>query len=271
MFANYVALPFVLLSLLFLYLAWDVDADYAFWIMPSVVMSAVVYIFSPQLNWWWYSKHPPELSPGLRTLLERFGVFYNRLDEAGKLKFRQRVALFTMGADWEPMGWPEETIPPDVKTVIAAQAVMLSFNKDKFLFEQFEKVIVYPAPFSTPEYPFDHASELYLEDGCLLFSGRQVLSAFMQPLSWYNVALHEYARVYVLAYPKEQWPAFAEESIWEQLQEASGMPRAHVESVIGLAGAEVLPVAIHHYFMFPEAFKKVLPEVNGVLEEIFGK
>jgi len=271
MFSNYVALPFVLLSLVFLYLAWDVDSDYAFWIMPSVVMSAVVYIFSPQINWWWYNRNPPELSPGLRALLERFSMFYNRLDAAGKLKFRQRTALFTMASDWEPMGWPDETIPPDVQTVIAAQAVMLTLNKDKFLFEQFEKTIVYPAPFSTPEYPYDHASELYAEDGCLLFSGRQVLTAFMQPLIWYNVALHEYARVYVLAYPKEPWPVFSEESIWEQLQEISGMPHAHVESVIGLPGAEPLPVAIHHYFTSPEAFGKVLPETNAVLEGIFGK
>ncbi|MCC6283545.1 MAG: hypothetical protein IT262_23265, partial [Saprospiraceae bacterium] len=144
------------------------------------------------------------------------------------------------------------------------------FHKDTFLFEQFEKNIVYPAPFSTPEYPFDHASELYAEDGCLLFSGRQVLAAFMQPLSWYNVALHEYARVFVLAYPKEPWPVFSDENIWEQLEKAGGMPRAHVESVIGLAGADPLPVAIHHYFTFPEGFRKALPEVSGVLDGIFG-
>lgn len=270
MFANLIALPFVLLSLVFLYLAWDVDSDYAVWIVPCVLMSAVVYIFSPQINWWWYNKRPPELSAGLRALLERFGVFYNRLDTAGKLKFRQRTALFTMATDWDPMGWPDETIPPDVQAIIAAQAVTLTFHKEKFLFDPFEKVIVYPGPFSTPEYPFDHASELYAADGCLLFSAREVMKAFAEPASWYNVGLHEYARVYERAYPLAPWPTFDEETIWEKLETISGMPRAHVESVIGLAGTETLPVAVHHYFVFPERFREGLPEIYKVFGEIFG-
>lgn len=269
MFANLVAAPFIFASIILLYMAWEVDSDYAIWIVPAVLSSAVVYIFGPQINWWWYSKNPPKLSPGLLALLERFSVSYKRLDEAGKLKFRSRVALFTMGTDWEQMAWPDEVLPPDVQTVIAAQAVTVSFHKERFLFDQFEKIIVFPAPFSTPEYPFDHASELFAEDGCLLFSARQVMMAFMQPGSWYNVALHEYARVYARAYPKEHWPVLPEETIWEKLEEVSGMQRSHVESVIGLAGTEPLPVAIHHYFTFPESFKKVMPEAFEALESVF--
>lgn len=270
MFANYLALPFVVLSLLFLYLAWEVDSDYAIWILPGVLVSAVLYIFNPQINWWWYSKRPPELSAGLRSLLGRFGSFYKRLSEADKRKFRGRVALFTMAVDWEPLGWPDETLPPDVQTIIAAQAVTLTFHKEKFLFDEFEKVIVYPAPFSTPEYPFDHASEMYAADGCLLFSAREVMKAFAEPANWYNVALHEYARAYERAYPLAPWPTLREEDIWEKLEAISGMPRSHVESVIGLAGTEALPVAVHHYFVFPDRFVEVLPEVYNVFEEIFG-
>jgi hypothetical protein len=270
MIANLIALPFVVLSLVFLYLAWEVDPDYAIWILPFVLTSAGLYVFSPQINWWWYSRRPKDLSPGLRAMLERSGGLYSRLTAADKLKFRQRVGLFTMGTDWEPMAWPDEEIPPDVQTAISVQAVTLGFRKEKLLFEQFEKVIVYPAPFSTPEYPFDHASELFAADGCLLFSARQVMEAFMRPATLYNVALHEYARVFVLTYPNEPWPALSDESIWEKLQEASGMPRGHVESVIGLAGVEPLPVAVHHYFVFPEGLKRALPEVFEVFEGVFG-
>ena len=74
MFANYVATPFVALSLVFLYMAWEVDSDYAIWILPFVLLSAAVYIFSPQINWWWYSRHPKDLSPGLRAMMERSGL-----------------------------------------------------------------------------------------------------------------------------------------------------------------------------------------------------
>lgn len=270
MFSNYLAIPSVLLSLLFLYLAWEVDSEYSIWIAPCVVLSAVIYIFSPQINWWWYNRRPPRLEPGLISLLERFCGFYRRLSPGEKERFRGRVALFRMGTDWEPMAFEEEAVPADVQLVLAAQAVMLAFGRPALLFDKFEKVIVYPRPFSTPEYPFDHASELFEPDGCVLFSAEQLMRAFAEPSNWYNVGLHEYAKVYALTYPGEPYPNFEAEDVWEKLQTVSQMPRGHVESVVGIAGVDALPVAIHHYFVFPERFREVFPEEAKVFDGIFG-
>lgn len=269
MFANYLAAPFVGGAILFLYLSWTQDNELAPWIIPFVVVSAVIYAFSPQINWWWYNRHPQELSPGLIGLLDRCCGFYRRLKTADKKRFRERVGLFRMGTDWEPTGWPDDILPPDVELVLAAQAVTLTFHKPTFLFEKFEKVIVYPRPFPTEEYQFAHASELFEPDGCLLFSAEQAMKAFLQPSQWYNIGLHEYAKAYVLTYPGEPYPELPEEGIWEKLQAASGMPREHVESVIGLAGVDPLPVAIHHYFIFPEKFRAVLPETAEALDRVF--
>jgi hypothetical protein len=93
---------------------------------------------------------------------------------------------------------------------------------------------------------------------------------FVKPMQWYNVAMHEYAKVFQLKYPEEAWPAFAEEDVWTKLESVSGMPRAHVESVIGLAGVEAFPVAVHHYFTFPLRFAAVFPTENQAFEKIFG-
>lgn len=269
MFSNYLAAPFVLLSLVFLYMAWEVDSDYALWIAPFVVLSALVYIFAPQINWWWYRRRPPKLERGLINLLERFSGFYQRLGPAEQKRFRDRVALFRMGTDWEPMAFEGEAVPHDVQLALAAQAVMLTFNKPEFLFHKFEKVIVYPRPFPTPEHPFEHASELYEPDGCLLFSAEQVMLAFTEPDKWYDVSLHEYAKAFALTYPHEQYPTFDTDDAWEKLQRVSLMPRAHIESVIGMAGLEALPVAIHHFFIFPEQFKTVFPQEAQVLKAVF--
>ena len=270
MFSNYIAAPFVFLSLLFLYLTWEVDTDYALWIPPFVVLSAVIYIFSPQINWWWYKRRPPQLEPGLADLLHRYCGFYRRLPAAKKLEFQHRVVLFRMGTDWEPMAFEGETVPADVRMVISAQAVITLFRKPDYLYQKFEKVIVYPIPFSTPEYPFDHASELFEPDGCLLFSAEQLMLAFTQPTVWYNVALHEYAKVYMLTYPGEAFPVLDGADVWEKLQAVSDMPRGHVESVVGMAGVDVLPVAVHHYFTFPERFRQEFPEAAAAFGKIWG-
>lgn len=268
-FANLLAAPFIAGAILFLYLAWTKDSYLAPWMIPFVVVVALIYVFAPQINWWWYSRRPPALSPALRDLLERYCGFYRRLDAAGKQRFRDRAALFIIATDWTPMAWPEDELPPDVQLVLAAQAVMLSFHRADFLFEKFEKVIVYPIPFPSPEYDFVHASELYEADACLLFSAQHVIKAYIEPDQMYNVGMHEYAKAFALIYPNEAYPDFSAEDSWEQLEAISRMSREHIESVIGLAGVEALPVAIHHYFIFPEQFRAVLPQKAAALDRVF--
>ena len=270
MFANKIMLPFVLIAALFLVLAWTVDDSYSIYFVPFLVIAALIFILSPQINWWWYSRNPPELSLELRTILERSFGFYRRLSKAEQRRFRGRVALFNMGVDWEPLAFPEDFLPPDIQVAIAAQAVALTFRREQFLFDQFEKVIVFPRPFPTPEYPYDHASEMHEVDGCLLFSAEQVMKGFVKPTEWYNVAMHEYAKVFRLKYPEEAWPGFSDETVWAHLELVSGMPRAHVESVIGVAGVDAFPVAVHHFFIFPERFAAVFKQENQEFSKIFG-
>ncbi len=268
-FANLLAAPFVGGALFFLYLAWK-NSDYAPYMIPFVLVAALIWAFTPQINWWWYSRNPPALPAGLRAMLERFSIFYLRLKEPGKKRFRERTALFMLGTEWTPVGWPDEAVPPDVQFALAVQAVTLTFNKPVFLFDKFEKVIVYPLPFPSPEHDVVHASELYQEDGCLLFSAEQLMAAFVQPGAMYNIGLHEYAKAFMLTWPHEAWPDLQTEGIWDNLEAASRMPREHIESVVGLPVEDPLPVAIHHYFTFPEAFRAVLPEKSASFDRIFG-
>jgi hypothetical protein len=48
------------------------------------------------------------------------------------------------------------------------------------------------------------------------------------------------------------------------------MRRARIEAVIGIAGVEPLPVAIHHYFTFSGQMQRLMPAVYERLHAIFG-
>lgn len=272
-FANRLLITPVLCALLCLYLGWTYDsAAYAIWMAPFLVLSAVIYVLSPQINWWYYSRNPPEMAPPLRMLLEQRFVFYRKLAEAERKKFRARVELFRMGTDWTAIDFPEDALPPDIQVALAAQAVMLSFHKPEFLFKKFEKVVVYPYPFPSPAYDFPHTSELHEADGCLLFSAQQFMPVFLDPGYMYNIGLHEYARAFVLSYPEYAYPVFSDEShAWAMLERSSGMSREHIESLIGIPGQSPLPVAIHHYFTFPESLLRQMPEVFTQLNIIFSQ
>ena len=269
MFANLLMTPFALTTLVFFYLAWQVDSNYALWIIPFLLLTALIYILKPEINWWWYRRRPPQLSADLTRLLTRFCKPYQRLDPLQQQQFRERVALFCLATDWTPVAWPEESVPQDIQAALAAQAVALTLDRADFLFESFEKVIVYPGPFPTQLHLQAHASELYAPDGCLLFSAEQVLMAFTQPDRWFNVGLYEYARAFVRLHPTEVWPDLAGDGDWSRLEQVSGMPRSHVESIIGLPDADPLAVAIHHYFNFRERFVTKLTAEAAVFQQIF--
>jgi hypothetical protein len=268
MFSSRLAAPFVVGALFILYLSWEYGSQWAIWMAPMVLVSALIYVFSPQINWWYYSRYPRPLPEQERGLLADHADFYNRLDALGKQRFEARVRLFVMGTDWMALGWPDgqEEVPADIQLVLATQAVTLTWNKEDVLLAPFEQVVVYPKPFPSPEYPFAHASELYAPDGCLIFSAEQVMRAFIQPTVWYNVGLHEFAKAMVMRYPALPWPEAGD--IWDRLEEVSNMSRSHVESVIGLAGIDSLPVMIHHYRIFPDRFAAVFPSESRVLASI---
>jgi hypothetical protein len=274
MFAYRLIAPFVIFGAIAGTLAFYLDDHrYGYVMAAMLVVSAVIYFLSGEINWWYYSRNPLPMPEGLRPILAKGIPFYQQLSPEEKKRFEQRTMLFRMGTDWTPTGWGEdaETLPPDVEVALAAQAVMLTFKDDNILLEPFEKVIVYPRAFPTPDYQYAHASELYVPDACLLFSAETLMLAIAQPGQWYNIGLHEYAKVWLLRYPERHLPDFPDTpETWASLQEISGMPRTHIESVIGLKEpVSPVPVALHHFFMFREKFVSAFPEASAVFKQYF--
>ncbi len=267
MLSKLLAIPFVLALLVLLYLAWEADSSYAIYIVPAVLALVVIYIFQPQLDWWWYKRRPPELDGPIRKLFDRFHPFYRQLSAANQKRFRERVALYTLSKEFIPKAF--DHVPEDIKGVVAAQAVQLTFGQQDYQLSKFERIVVYPQPFPSPQYPEQfHASEIYEEDGVILFSAEQLMAAFAQPLKNYNIGLHEYAKVYISSYPEKEYPIF-DEFIWEKLEAISGFSKKFIHAYIGLEEVNPLPVGICLFFCFPLRFKNILPNAYQAFSQIF--
>ncbi len=252
-FAQRLTLPIAFLAMLFLYLAWEVNPGYAKWLVPCLVLLVVLFFSAPQLNWWWWQRNPPDLQPNIAAALQKYFPFYQKLDDVGKRKFRARVFLVVEGTEWIAKDFPDDEMPPDVQLPIAAAAAAVTFHRpdNDFLLKKFEKVVVYPRPFMSPDYPFPHDSELFEPDGCLIFSAEQIMSSFVQPLENYNPAFHEFAKATFLNWPEMEKPNLPDTpETWEKLEKISGLSREKVEKTIGLADLDVWAVALHHYFVF---------------------
>lgn len=262
------AVPFALLAALFIYLAYEIDEAYTIGIVITVLILVLFYVFAPQINWWYWQRHPPELPPSLRALVERT-PFYQRLTEADKAVFRQRVYLFNHSNVFMPQAIKEVT--DDIKTAISTAAVQVTMHRETFRFPEYETIIVYAHPFPSPRFPDHlHASEVFDDEhgNGLIFSVEHVMRSFLQPQQYYNVGLHEYAQLLIKTSPEYHFPRL-DEVHWPVLEKISGFPHQKLLEYIGLDEIDILPVAIAHYFVFPARFQQQLPEVFAELEGIF--
>ncbi|MCB0586994.1 MAG: zinc-dependent peptidase [Phaeodactylibacter sp.] len=267
--ARILSIPFAVLALVFLYLTWEVDTGYSIYIVPCVIAMALIYVLSPQINWWWFQRRPPELKPKIRMLITRHLPYYQKLVESEQGRFRKRVALYMEANDFRPQGM--ETVPEDLRAIAAACAVQITFGQKDFLLPKFENIIFYPHPFPSPQYPENfHSSEVYEEDGVVIFSAEQLLPGFLQPFQYYNIGLHEYAKVFVRSNPQIDFPKVGADT-WPALEQISGFRQAAIQKWINLDPIPVQPVSIAHFFTFPQRFQAVLPELYGQYERIFNQ
>lgn len=259
MLPRLLAFPCIVGIAVFLYLGYAVDTSYGKFIVPFIIGVWAAYIFEPQLNWWWYKRYPPDIDDQLKKMFEVKLPFYQKLSPENKSHFRQRTAMYMLANDFIPQG--PETVPEDVKGFITANIIQLTFGQTDYRMPKFERMVVYPTPFLSPQYrEYIHSSELFEEDGVLLFAIDHLMPGTMESTRYYNICLHEFARVFRLSYPEKKYPTFSE-SIWDDFAKLSGYTKVKIEKYIGLPDQDPWPVSVVLFFSFPAKFKKHLPEL----------
>lgn len=269
MLSRILLIPFVAGVLYFLNQMWEnPDTGFNIWILPFVIGGVIIYLFSPQIDWWWDTRNPPELDERMRNLLQKHHVFYRNLDVASKKRFRNRMALYMKAKEYRPMGGPE-TVPHDVMGFIAAAATQITFGQEDFLMDRFEHIIIYPGAFPSPQYPKDlHNSEHYTEDGVIMFAVKSIMDSTIYSPRAYHIGLHEYANVFKASFPNKAFPNL-EESIWQALEAISGMSKDFIHDSVGIPEVEAFPASVHHFFIFSKKFKELSPQLYADYVDVF--
>ncbi len=277
---QFIGLPFGMLATLFFAIAFvRHDGDWAKWgILPFIIL-AVSYVISPQINWWWYRRNPPELDMRIQRLLDDYFMFYKKLSPDLKKIFRQRTALYLLGNEFIRPVHPDDPdatanrkmVPEDLKAAVAATAVQLSFGKPDFMTGKFENIIIYPHPFPTPQYgDAFHTSEIYEPDGVILFASDILMAGFNSPQNYFSIGLYEFARIFKMMYPSVSYPVFGD-NIWEDFEKISGKSRTVIESTVGLTHLDIWGVAVYHFFTFADRFQKQLPDLYQLISNIINQ
>ena len=272
-----IGFPFGFLAIVLMLVAHQTgNSQWALWAIAPFLLLAIAFVLSPQINWWWWQRSPPTLDPRTERLLDDYFFYYKKLSPELKLRFRSRVALFLRAHEFmRPVDKNQmdaeanrSRVPEDLKAAVAAAAAQVFFGKPQLTAGKYENIIIYPHRFPTPQYPTFHASEIFDEDGVMLFDADTLMSGFSQPQRVFSVGLYEYVRIFRKTNPSVVAPIF-EENTFERLEKISGMTRATISSVVGLENLDDFGIVAHHFFNFGERFQTVLPDLYQLLVNIF--
>lgn len=229
-------------------------------IIVGVLGLAVAFVLAPQIDWWWYKRNPRDIDPQMASLFQQHLSFYQKLDDAGKLRFRQRADLYLMATEFiVPSQDEDKSVPEDLKHWVAAYAVMPTWAKPNVENEAYEKIVAYMQPFPSPQFPHHwHTSEIFEEDGVLLFALERMVQAVMNPTLCFNPVLYEYCRVFSKTYPTTTIDLTEEH--WLSLEQISGFPKEKIATDVGLPEIDIQAVATSFYLLFPTKFIQTLPK-----------
>jgi hypothetical protein len=273
----YAAAPFGIWAIVFFALAIvKDDGHWAIWAVPALIILSGLYVLSPQINWWWYRRNPPPLSIAAAKLLEEHFFYYKKLSPELKTRFRERVALFMLGnefirpvrADDSEAQQLRNTVPEELKAAVSALAAQVSFGQKEIMVSKFEHFILYPHPFPTPQYKNLHTSELYEEDGVVLLAADPLMMGLNNPQMFFSIGLYELAKIFAKTTPSVSEPVLTDND-WFLLSQISGMTKETISGIVGLYELDDFGIVAHHFFTFPELFKKVLPDLFQLLSNMF--
>ncbi len=242
--------------------------EYSVWLIPFVIALVIAQIFAPQIEWWGAKAHPVRIDSVIRRmLLEKFN-YYRRLPESLHENFDKRLWLIMKHKEWIPKKLP--SIPEDIKAIVMAPAIVLTMHQEDFLFEKYERIVLYKHPFPSPKYHQWHASETHHEDGVLIFSIEQLFNAFLNPSKYYNIAYHEWAGAWLHTYGVAE-AAGMKCLTWELLEKIAPYGKTEIEAWLGLPVEDLRQVTIHHYFVFPDRMKREAADSYTALNKIWAR
>jgi MtfA peptidase len=210
-----------------------------------------------------------------RKILESKFPYYKKLCTKDKKKFEKRVQYFISTKQFIPRNMKEVT--PEMKCLISATAIQLTFGFPGLNLASFKKIIIYPDSYYSMIKRTYHKGEVNPSAGIIVLSWKNFEENHMDTHSQKNLGLHEMAHALRLENRllNEEYDFF-DESILNQWDKLS---KHEVEKIregndsffrdyAGTNSDEFFAVAVENFFERSEEFASFLPEMYQTLVEL---
>ncbi|WP_157972874.1 zinc-dependent peptidase [Aureibaculum luteum] len=201
--------------------------------------------------------------------------FYNNLSIIDKRCFEHRVLKFIEAHNF--IGRDGIKITKKMELLIASTAVMLTFGMRRYLFSQFDNIVIYPENYVSKVTNRRHQGETNPRLGTIVFSWDNFMDGIEIEENNLNLGLHELTHAMHFSFLKESsftsvvfldhFTALLDRMKDKKLQRKivkSGYLRQY-----GFKNQfEFLSVVVEHFFETPHEFNQKLPEVYKMVKQM---
>lgn len=175
---HFFRLSFYVISFLS-FVIWSIDSLYVYFYGKPILVHS--YLKTKSL-----SAHQKEI------LIEKVS-FYNTLNSSYKKYFEHRLAVFI--DTYQFIGRGDYAITDETKVSIGAVYVMMTFGMRKYITTVFDKIVVYPAEFSSKAHKRKHKGEFNFRYKTIVFSWDDFVRGGLSKNDNLNLGVHEFTHV----------------------------------------------------------------------------
>ena len=233
----------------------------------TLLDDAAIFIFDKPLFIHCYFKLK-KVTPEQEALLRHRFQFYNRLSEKHKGYFQHRLANFTAAYEFIPR--QDFEVTQEVKTLIGATYVMLTFGMRHYLINSFDKILLYPETYYSQQLGEYHKGEFNPRLKALVFSWKDFLEGYEISNDNLNLGIHEFTHaIHFYSVHNNNGSSQTFKKHYEQLiREVNYPPNQQrlIDSEYFRVYAytneyEFIAVIVEHYFETPDEFRQEFPKL----------
>lgn len=208
-----------------------------------------------------------------KAILNKYSAYYKLLNADHKRDFEKRVQRFMYSKRFIPRALPE--INDDMRVLISATAIQLTFGLPEVYLSNFDKILVYPDAYYSIITKKYHLGEVNPRAGVIILSWKSFVDGYADLNDTYNVGIHEMAHaIHFENRIKNDEYNFLDFDVLKKLSRITTreMPKLQngephfLRSYAGTNEYEFFAVSLEHFFEDPIGMKSAIPDLYETIK-----
>lgn len=210
-----------------------------------------------------------------KPYLSKYFKFYNALNEENKRLFERRVQFFIDLKTFIPRGGLRR-VSDEVKVMIAASAIQITFGYPNVYFRHFSRILVYPDNYKNKLTGQYHKGEVNVK-GIIVLSIKSLMYGWVNDTDGVNLGLHEMAHALGIenlvrneefGFIDQQKVKALKELARPEMQKINRGDETIFRKYGGASFREFFSVATEVFFEIPDTFKTYNQAMYSLMAQI---